>query len=577
MRLGIRRFVLPLLAILALLSMGLAACGTSSSQGGAAPDSKQILHYPIVNNAADLKTLDPARIGDYYSQQMAMLVFPPLVALDDNLNIVPFAADGMPTVSSDGLTYTFKIKSGLKWTDGTPIDANTYAYSLNRSLDPCSTSPGATFLYPIAGAPAFNGSTCDAPASDLSQTDSKTLVGTSIVATDAQTLTVTLGAPAGYFLPAMTVTQAFAQPKQLIQQYGKKDWFNHLADTGFSGSLYKVTSWPHTGTLTLTRNDSQTVFPKPKLREIDVTIYKLGEPAYADFKNGRLDVTGTQGIPSSAFEQAKTQSDFHQVPFLDIGYVEPNLLRPPFDNLLAREAFAAAINNDSISANIAHGSTYPSCHIVPKGDPGYDNNLTCVQGVPTAGSQSVATQDINQYAAQACGGQLSKCPPVTFETDNTSAALKTSQAYLQMWQAAMPSYPITLHNVDFNTVLTDVFGASSGAQVPQLFSLGYAVDYADPQDWLGLQFGPGSIPYLAGANKLTTLQTDMQKCNTEQAPARYADCNAAEQEAVNQVVWFVTDEGTSYWEVHSNVHGYNITPAGMPSIGDWENNIYITQ
>ena len=105
----------------------------------------------------------------------------------------------------------------------------------------------------------------------------------------------------------------------------------------------------------------------------------------------------------------------------------------------------------------------------------------------------------------------------------------------------------------------------------------HALDYADPQDWLGLQFGPGSIPYLAGANKLTTLQTDMQKCNTEQAPARFADCNAAEQEAVNQVVWVITDQRYASWQTHSNVHGYVDNGAGMPAVLDWQNNICITQ
>jgi oligopeptide transport system substrate-binding protein len=579
MRLGIRRYVLPLLAIIALMSMALAACGSSTSpQGGKAPDSKQVLHYPIVNNASDLAHLDPPKIGDFYSQQVAMLIFPPLVELNDNLDTVPWGASSFST-SSDGLTVTFNIKPGMKWTDGTPIDANSYAYALNRALDPCTGGPLVTFLYPIAGAAAFNGGTCPpSQASALNPTSTKTLIGTSITATDAQTLVIKLGAPAAYFVPALTTTVAFPVPKELIDQYGNKDWTNHLADgSGFGGSLFKVTSWPHTGTLTLTRNDSQTVFPKPTLREIDITIYKLGEPMQADYRNGRLDTTGANNIPASAYLQAKTQSDFHSVPYLDIGYLEPNWLRPPFDNLLAREAFAVAINRDAIATNIAHGASIPSWHIVPKGNPGYNDNLMGVQGAPTAGDPAKATADIQQYAATACGGQLAKCPPVTYETDNTTTAVKESQALLQMWQTAMPGYPITLHNVDFNTLLNDIFGASSGKAVPQLFGIGYSLDYPDEQDWLGLQFGPGSIPYLAGVNTDTTLQTDMQKCDTEAAPARVPDCQAAEQEAVNQVAWTITTQGTAIWESHSNVHGFVLNGAGMPAIDDWANNIYITQ
>ena len=577
MRLGIRRFVLPVVGVLALMSMALAACGGTSSSGGAAPDSKQILHFPLVNDASDLKTLDPGRIQDFYSQQVAMLVFPPLVALDDNLNTQPFAADGMPTVSADGLTYTFKIKPGLKWTDGTPIDANTFAYSLNRSLDPCTNDPSASFLYAIKGAPAFNTTTCDAAAGALDPVDSQTLVGKSIVASDPSTLVITLGAPAAYFVAQLTTTQAFAQPQQLITRYGLKDWTNHLADgNGFGGSIYKLTQWGHTGTLRLDRNDAWTG-AKPKLREIDITIYKAPETELADYATGRVDTTGAYGgIPSSQYQVVKTRGDYHEIPLLGISYVQPNWSRAPFTDLRVRQAFAVAIDKDALDQRVLNGQYIPSNHIVPQGDPGFDSGLQGVLGAPTSGNPQQAQTLIQQYAADKCGGQVAKCPPVVFENSNSPASQRISQALLQMWQTAMPGYPITLNNVDFNTLLSDVFGQSSPAKVPQIFALGYGVDYPDPEDWLSLQFASNSSNNVVGVGD-PTAQHLMTQCDTTPAPQRYTFCNQAEQELVDQAAWIVTGQQKAGWEVHSNVAGFALNGTGMPSLSDWENTIHITQ
>ena len=50
-------------------------------------------------------------------------------------------------ISADGLTYTFHLHQGMTWSDGTPIDATTFAYSINRALDPCLGSGTAYYLY----------------------------------------------------------------------------------------------------------------------------------------------------------------------------------------------------------------------------------------------------------------------------------------------------------------------------------------------------------------------------------------------------------------------------------------------
>src|SRR5689334_12261919 len=121
MRLG-KKHIVALVTAMGTLAVLLAGCGGSSSGNGTAlPDSQQVAELGLNAGAADIRRLDPAKTSDLYSFSVEDKVFPGLVTLDQNLNTIPFAAESLPTVSSDGLTYTFKIRSGIKWSDGTPI------------------------------------------------------------------------------------------------------------------------------------------------------------------------------------------------------------------------------------------------------------------------------------------------------------------------------------------------------------------------------------------------------------------------------------------------------------------------
>src|SRR5215468_3900805 len=106
MRLGSRKAWLSTgLTLLTVSMMLLAACGGSSggnNNSNLASDDKQVIRAPLVNNGTDIKRLDPHRILDFYSQQVAMLMFPPLYALDADTLPQPFAAVGQPQISSDG-------------------------------------------------------------------------------------------------------------------------------------------------------------------------------------------------------------------------------------------------------------------------------------------------------------------------------------------------------------------------------------------------------------------------------------------------------------------------------------------
>lgn len=559
-----------------VLTTGLLAgllAGCDAFIGGSnqvAPDVKQILRTALVTNTADIQSLDPARITDRYSFSAALLIYPSLVTLDSTANVVPWAAESLPTVSNGGLTYTFKIRAGLKWSDGTPIDANTFAYSLNRSLDPCTASGAASYLFPIKGATAFNMSVCPQTADATNPVSTETLVGKSLVVPDPQTLIITLEKPYAYFLDSLTTSVAFAQPKQLITRYGMQRWASHLIDRGgFGGNLFNVKVWDHRGHLHLVRNESFWGV-KPKLKEIDFRIYRDPDSAYSDYQNGQLDRATP---PSSQFQDARQRPDFHAVPYLATGYLQPNWNKAPFDDVNARLAFALALNKDAIANKALKGSVIPTNHIIPSGQPGYDTNLTGPDGTTNLkGNPGKAKQLIMAYAQQHCNGQITKCSPVDYYTSNDPNAIAQSQAELAQWRAAMPGYSIKVHTISLNDLKNKVYSGDA----PQLVGIGWMADYPDPQDWLSLQFLPGS-PINTGNVSDSVANDLMNRCDVEQDQAtRLQLANQAEQKLVNEGAWIPEYQQKGFWVASSHVSNYSEGSSGYPVLDTWTK-VFITQ
>jgi oligopeptide transport system substrate-binding protein len=565
-----RAMLSGVLAVLSLVALLLTACASNgtASTGNAAPDSQQVLHDVLVPGSNDIATMDPGLVQDLFSGVPINLVFPGLLTLDGKLNVTPWAASAMPTVSSDGLTYTFSVRSGLKFSDGEPIDANAFAYAMNRSLDPCTASPVAYYLFAIKDAATFNGETCNKDGSKSAakgQTGAtiQTLIGDSIVVRDPQTLVVTLQQPAAYFLEAMTYPTSYAVPQQLITTYGTK-WTDHLVDNGgFGGSLFKVTKWDHNGTLVLQRNPSFWGTPS-KLREVDFTIYKSVETQYNAYLAGQND----RGVPpSTQYAAAKGKPDFHETGALQIDYYAMNWKMPPFDDLRMRQAFSLAVNRQALANDVLHGTVIPSYHIVPAGMPGYDPKLNGPDGTQSLnGNPTLATQLEQAYVQQKCGGNAASCPPVTLTiTSGSQDITNEAEAALQMWQKAFPGYPIKITTTDFNTLLNDL-----AARKVQFWAIAWIADYPDPQDWLSLQFS-ATAQYNDGNVNVPDANALMARADGEQDPVqRMKDYNAAEQMLVTQVAWMSLDQAKTFYEVRSYVKGYVIDAQGYVPLTAWQ-------
>lgn len=557
-----------LTGVFCLLIVLLAACGSPANSpnrsSAAAPPDKQILRVPV--EGGDFDSLDPALtfggLGDPYN-----IMYSGLVALNDDGSVTKQLATSYQ-ISPDGLTYTFTIRSGLKFSDGTPFDANDIAYSLNRVLLPATKSPVTGYLSLLKD---FDKVTAG---------KIPTLIGDSIIVKDPQTISLVISKRAAYFLEALTYSTGDVVEKKLVEKYGAT-WVNHLAEGGSSGP-FKALSYGHTTALVLVPNPQYFGF-RPKIQKIIYTIASDRDSNYKAFQAGQYDLAP---IPPALEPIASTKPGYQLVPALASRFIEMNYLVKPLDNIKIRQAFDLAINKDLIIGRIIGKKIVtPSNHIIPNGIPGYNPQLTGPAGVVgTTGDQNKAKQ-LFQQGLQEAGLTVATFPSISLEYNIAyKAGVNTIDAIVAEWKAVLGVtiktvgvQPTQLNQDEFNTI---------GKTGPlQMWYGVWGADYPDPQDWLSNFFAKGGQDNFANygqnnspeAAEQQAVQAELDKADGDQNQAErlqlYQD---AEQKIVNDVGWIVTYQSSYGYSVSPKLQNWKLNPLGSIATSDWAN-IYFAQ
>src|SRR5579883_1116460 len=192
-----------------LLFTGCSLFGGSTPKPGKAPASQQVYISPLVflNGNTDLTTLDPALAYDQNSLTAISLIFTGLVSLDDHMQPQPQLASSWEQ-SSDGLTWTFHLRSNLKFSDGTPLTASDVAYSIDRALQPATKSTVAPIYLSLIR-----------DSDKLLAGSISTLINDSLLTPNASTIIIETKTKAPYFLSMLTHPCSYVVEKQLIQVY----------------------------------------------------------------------------------------------------------------------------------------------------------------------------------------------------------------------------------------------------------------------------------------------------------------------------------------------------------------------
>jgi oligopeptide transport system substrate-binding protein len=520
--------------LLVLMAMILSACGGGSATpptantGQKAPASQQVFNFPEAS-IADIKTFDPALVTTETSLDAIYMAFTGMVGLNSNLDVVPQMAQSWKE-SPDGLTWTFTLKQGLKFSDGTPITSKDVAYSIDRALQPALNSPAS---------PSYLNLIKD--SDKLLANKMKTIIGDSIMTPDDNTVVIVTNQPASYFLATLTYPTAYVVEKSLIDKYGTK-WTDHLTEGGGDGP-FKVQEYTHGQHIVFVPNPNY-YGAKPQLQKVNFLFIKDTETAYKDYQVGTLDQAA---VPTPHLAEAlKLTKEYHKIPILATFFLGMNFLAKPFNNLKIRQAFELALNKDAIIKAVYRNVDTPTNHIVPQGMPGYNPDLKGPDGTTsTAGNPTMAKQLLQQGMQEEGYASVSALPAIKLSyASGIADEANEVAAEVQQWQTVL-GVSVKPAAIDFETLSAQQPQTVGNASL-QFYKAGWGDDYPDPQDFLTLQFTKGSPNNQTnyGQNKAADAATQVQiqsaltkADTTPDKAARMKAYNDAEQQLVNDVAW----------------------------------------
>ncbi len=316
------------------LGLGLAFAGPAAAQEPKQGGSM------IVTYKDDVTTLDPAIGYDWQNWSMIKSLFDGLMDYEPGTtNLVTDLAESYE-VAPDGLTYTFKLRPGVKFHNGREMVAGDVKYSIERVLDPATQSPGAGFFGAVE----------------------------SIETPDDSTVVFNLSRPDATFLHVMALNFAHVVPKEAVDEWGP-DFGKHPVGTG----AFKLKEWTLGQRVVFERNADYYQEGLPRLDEI---VFEVGqEPVVAllRLQRGEVDIAGDSIPPAKFLEvtQDPAYSDYIVVGNqLHTGYVTMNVNIKPFDDPRVRKAVNMAINKDRI-VRIINGRAAPANQPLPPLMPGY--------------------------------------------------------------------------------------------------------------------------------------------------------------------------------------------------------------
>ncbi len=488
----------------------------------------------------DSTALDPATVTDNNTSIILSMVYSGLVKSNSNLLIMPDQATW--NISPDNKVYTFYLQPGIRFADGTPITAQTYVYSLTRALLPNVQSTTASFYEQnILG------------ANDVARGKTKTLVG--VKALNPLTLQITLTRSTPYFLQVLTNPVFFPVNKQLIDQYGEGKWTDYVVGNGIGSGPFMIKSWQHSVKMVLVPNPYY-YGAWTKLTQVNMIFVNDQGTAFTTYRAGQYDfawnLTATDQVP------AQNLPGFTRMPQLETDVLFFNVSTPPFDNAIIRQAFAYAIDKQSLAHNVFNDSVIPAPTIIPPGMAGYQPNY---QGIPF-------NPALAKTLLQSVYPDITTMPQITFSYPSSELSAQEVAVLQQMWQNTF-GITVTMRSVEPN--------AYNDEMLKHQIQFGFYqwnADYADPYDGLALYLlSTASNNYGDWSN--STFDQLIKLTDKTSGDVRLTLFDQAEQVAIQDVGWLPLDHDTLAAVIPPWVHGISLNANGL-FFGDWSN-VYLLQ
>ena len=441
----------------------------------------------------DVATLDPAIGYDWQNWSMIRSLF------DGLMDYVPGSTDlrlGLAEsyeISEDGLSYTFKLRPGVKFHNGREMTADDVKYSLDRVTLPATQSPGSGFFASIKGYDAMVGGTATS------------LEG--VVVVDPLTVRIDLSRPDATFLHVMAINFASVVPKEAVEA-ANGDFGKMPVGTG----AFKMTEWTLGQRLVFARNTDYWRAGEPYLDQVTFEFGQEPIVALLRLQNGEIDVAG-DGIPPAKFTEVMAdpvqKARVVEGGMLHTGYITMNVTAPPFDKVEVRRAVNMAINKARV-VQVINNRAVPATQPLPPAMPGYTADYAGYAYDVEAAKKLLADAGL----------------PDGFETDLYAMNTDPNPRIAQAIQQDLAAIGITA-NIQ-SLAQANVIEAGGAGTAPMIWSGGMAwvADFPDPSNFYGPILGcAGAEP--GGWNWAKYCNADLDKAavaaDSMSDPAKSAD------------------------------------------------------
>lgn len=541
----------PHILNLLLAASFLAACG--AEQDAATPDTserampvelvlvdgkpdpavlaeRQVLHR---GNGEEPQTLDPHLAEGVPSSHILRDLFEGLTSEAPDGSVVPGAAARW-NISRDGRTYTFYLRRDALWSNGEPLLAADFVYSLRRSASPETASNYAQVLLPIENAGEVLAGTL--PAEELG-----------VEALDDYTLQIRLTDPTPYFLGLLNHSSTYPVHRASVEEHGPR--FSRPGNLVSNGA-FVLAEWAIRSRIVLERNRNYWDAENVILESVVYYPYEDQSTELKQFRSGELQWTNE--VPSNQFRwlQKNYAEDLVISPWLGSYFFGFNVTREPFaGNPDLRLALVLAVDRDLLTEKVTQFGEQPSYTLVPPGIGDYESPVP---------EWADWTQDERNAEARRLYEQAgySEERPLRLEIRyNTSENhKKIALAVASFWKQAL-GVQVTLINEEWKVFLQN----RSQKVLTEVFRAGWISDYSDPYSFLELfRGGHGQNDYGYADALYDQLLSEIA---SERIPARR---RRLMQEAERMIL-----EDLPVIPIYTYVTKRLVDP----HVGGWENNV----
>ena len=544
---------------------------------------KRDLDSKVLNLAvsAKIKGMDPIYANDLYSSNEVARVYEGLLEyhyLKRPYELVPNLAEAMPTVSEDGLTYTFKLRKGVLFQDdvafaggkGRELTATDVVYSIKRLADPKLQSLGWWILDgKIRGLNEWR----KKYAGEKTVNYSEAIEG--LQATDARTVVFKLNKPFPQFLYSLAMPFTYVVAKEVVDHYGK-EFLNHPVGTG----PFVLPKFEQTNKIVYTKNPTyrKKFFPTeaseefvekgylkdagkqiPFVEKVIVNILVEDQPRWLNFQKGNIDYLG---VPKDNFTSAVTPNNqvskefeskgisLEVRPSLDVTYTAFNHDNKLFHNVKLRRAMALAYDVVKGNELFYNNKALPAQSIVPPGIKGH------ISGYESPFRKRNLEQ-AKKLLAEAGYPNGEGLPVITYDCPNSTVSRQIGEFFRKNMadigvkiKVIQNPWPELQKKITNRSVMT--------------YGIAWGADYPDAENFLQLLYGPNKSPGANGSgydngefNQLYKTASVMQD-----GPERTALYEKMNRIASEQVPWIFGVHRQSFVMTHGWIRNYITADVG---------------